>query len=99
MGGVCLRPTGWVAGGCCGVGGCRFSPHTPITHPPSPTPLPQKFPVHNVAELDMLLMHNRKYCAEIAGPVSVRTRRAIVARAAQLNVRVTNAAARLRATE
>ena len=58
-----------------------------------------KFRVHNVAELDLLLMHNRKYAAEVAGSVSVKTRRLILERAAQLNVRVTNAGARLRAAE
>lgn len=35
----------------------------------------------------MLLMHNRKYAAEIAHNVSVRKRKDIVARALQLNVR------------
>ena len=54
-----------------------------------------KFRVHNVADLEMLLMHNRKYCAEVAASVSVRTRKLIVQRAAQLGVRVTNAGARL----
>ena len=54
-----------------------------------------KFRIHNVAELELLLMHNRKYAAEVAGSVSVKTRRLIVERAAQLNVRVTNAGARL----
>lgn len=47
----------------------------------------------------MLLMHNRSYCAEVAASVSVRTRKLIVERAAQLGVRVTNAGARLVANE
>merc|ERR1712216_884456 len=34
-----------------------------------------KFVVHNVADLDLLLMHNRKYCAEVAHNVSRRTAR------------------------
>jgi len=58
-----------------------------------------KFVVNNVAELEMLLMHNRKYCAEIAHNVSGRKRRDIVERAEQLNIRVTNVNARLRASD
>ncbi|CEG38689.1 60s ribosomal protein l32-1-like [Plasmopara halstedii] len=58
-----------------------------------------KFVVNNVAELEVLLMHNRKYCAEIAHNVSGRKRREIIERAEQLNVRVTNPNARLRAEE
>ena len=58
-----------------------------------------KFEVHNPKELEMLLMHNRKYAAEIAHSVSSRVRALIVARAEQLHVRVTNAGARLKTTE
>merc|ERR1719181_2311210 len=58
-----------------------------------------KFNVSNVKELELLLMHNRKYCAEIAHNVSVRKRKEIVTRAAELNVKVTNAHARVRAEE
>eukprot|EP00904_Undaria_pinnatifida_P007491 jgi/Undpi1/3872/HiC_scaffold_16.g07240.m1 len=58
-----------------------------------------KFLVHNVKELELLLMHNRKYAAEIAHNVSSRKRKEIVERASQLHIRVTNAGAKLSAEE
>ncbi|CAM9414863.1 unnamed protein product [Ectocarpus fasciculatus] len=58
-----------------------------------------KFLVHNVKELELLLMHNRKYAAEIAHNVSSRKRKDIVERAGQLHIRVTNAGAKLSAEE
>jgi len=58
-----------------------------------------KFTVQNVADLNLLLMQNRKYCAEVAHGVSVLKRRAIVERAAQLNITVINAGAKLRSEE
>lgn len=51
--------------------------------------------VSNVAELEMLMMHNRTYAATVAHSVSSRVRRAIVDRAEQLAIRVTNAKARM----
>lgn len=43
-----------------------------------------KYTINNVAELELLMMHNRKYAAEIAHNVSTRKRKAIVERAAEV---------------
>jgi large subunit ribosomal protein L32e len=43
-----------------------------------------KFTVNNVKDLELLLMHNRRYAAEIASNVSSKKRKAILARAVQL---------------
>mmetsp|Transcript_14273 Transcript_14273/g.45621 ORF Transcript_14273/g.45621 Transcript_14273/m.45621 type:complete len:136 (+) Transcript_14273:20-427(+) len=58
-----------------------------------------KFRVFNVEDLELLMMHNRKYCAEIASAVSARKRIDIIKRAKQLNVVVLNENAKLRAEE
>lgn len=54
-----------------------------------------KFVVHNVKDLDMLLMHNQRYCAEIAKNVGAQKRVEILKRAAQLDIKVTNGKAKL----
>jgi large subunit ribosomal protein L32e len=58
-----------------------------------------KFTVNNVAELELLMMHNKLYAAEIAHNVSGRKRAEIIERAEQLSVKVTNAAAKMRTEE
>jgi large subunit ribosomal protein L32e len=51
----------------------------------------KKFVVHNVEELDLLLMNNEKYCAEIARTVGAPKRITILRRAKELGVKITNA--------
>ncbi|EPE04276.1 60s ribosomal protein l32 [Ophiostoma piceae UAMH 11346] len=53
------------------------------------------FLVSNVNDVELLLMHNRTYAAEIAHNVSSRKRVDIIARAKQLGVKVTNVKAKV----
>ena len=53
------------------------------------------FLVNNVNDVELLLMHNRTFAAEIAHGVSSRKRVDIIARAKQLGVKVTNAKAKV----
>ncbi|KAK6360665.1 60S ribosomal protein L32 [Orbilia blumenaviensis] len=48
------------------------------------------FLVHNVNDVDLLLMHNQTYAAEISHAVSSRKRIEIIAKAKALGVKVTN---------
>jgi len=50
----------------------------------------KKFVVNNVPELDMLLMSNDKYCAEIAANVGAIKRIQLLRRADELGVKITN---------
>ncbi|OCB91706.1 ribosomal protein L32e [Sanghuangporus baumii] len=59
----------------------------------------RKFVVSNVRDVDILLMHNKGFAAEIAHNVSSRNRIVILERAKALGVKVTNPAARLRSEE
>ena len=55
--------------------------------------------MNNVNDVEALMMNNRKYAAEIVHNVSRKNRQLIIARAEQLNIRVTNANSRVRAEE
>lgn len=59
----------------------------------------KRFLIHNIKELELLLMHNSTYAAEVAHDVSARQRIAIVNRARELNVTLTNGQARLVVSE
>ncbi|XP_043859046.1 60S ribosomal protein L32-like [Dromiciops gliroides] len=58
----------------------------------------RKFLLH-VKELEVLLMCNKSYCAEIAHNVFLKNLKVIVERAAQIAVKNTNPNARLRSEE
>jgi large subunit ribosomal protein L32e len=53
------------------------------------------FLVHNPKDVDLLLMHNRTYAAEIAHAVSSKKRIEIITKAKSLGVKVTNPKARV----
>lgn len=53
------------------------------------------FLVHNVKDVELLLMHSTTFAAEISHAVSSRKRIEIISRAKQLGVKVTNPKARV----
>jgi large subunit ribosomal protein L32e len=55
----------------------------------------KKFLVHNVKELELLMMHNTVYAAEVAHDVSLKTRGEINDRADALDIKVLNRNARM----
>lgn len=59
----------------------------------------KRFLVNNEREVELLLMHNGTFAAEIAHGVSSRKRVAIVEKARVLGVKVTNSNARVRTEE
>merc|ERR1712079_43671 len=59
----------------------------------------KKVLIHNVKELEVLMMSNKTYAAEIARGVSAKNRKTLIERAAQLAIRITNPNARIRSEE
>ena len=55
----------------------------------------KKFLISNPQDIEILLMNNRIFCGEIASNISALTRTKIIKRAAELNVRLTNAKAKV----
>ena len=58
----------------------------------------RKLLIRSPKDIELLLMNNRTYCGEIAQNICAKKRQTIVQRAKELNVRLTNAQAKLRKT-
>ena len=56
----------------------------------------RKFLIHNLNDIEILLMNNRTHAGEIAHTVSAKTRVEILNRAKELNVKITNPHGRVR---
>eukprot|EP00923_Selenidium_pygospionis_P044961 GHVN01077618.1.p2 GENE.GHVN01077618.1~~GHVN01077618.1.p2 ORF type:complete len:142 (+),score=11.63 GHVN01077618.1:52-477(+) len=59
----------------------------------------KKFVVQNMGDLELLMMHNEIYCAQIAHGVSAKKREALVQRADELRVKVLNRDSKIRQEE
>lgn len=59
----------------------------------------KRFVVNNVKDLELLLMHNHEYAAVIAHNVGAKKRKDIIKRADELDIKVINRNAKLKATE
>jgi large subunit ribosomal protein L32e len=59
----------------------------------------RKILVKNIKDLEMLLVQNSTYAAEIARNVSARNRQILVKRAKELDIKLTNGNARLNIAE
>ena len=55
----------------------------------------KKILIRNVQDIELLLMNNRVFCGEIAQNLNATSRKQIVKRAAELNVKLTNAKGKL----
>merc|ERR1712039_534693 len=57
------------------------------------------YTLRNPKDLDMLMMHNKVYCCVIAKTISAKTRKEVIKRADQLNIRIMNRQARVSTEE
>ena len=51
----------------------------------------KKVVIRNAQDIEFLLMNNREYCGELAHNLNATSRKQIIKRAAELNVKLTNA--------